>query len=167
MRGNAFWILPGSSRDDGGRRRPSSPRGWRLTSDSWRWDGLDSRCASMQRSRTRSGGMSTGSIRRNSSCRRIRGEDLRPLARIVSGGELSRMMLALKTMAVADGAAKTLIFDEVDAGIGGEVAEVVGHKLQQLGQPVSGDLHHAPATDSRAGVDALSPGEERFAGVGR
>ena len=62
------------------------------------------------------------------------GEDLRPLARIVSGGELSRMMLALKTMAVADGATKTLIFDEVDAGIGGEVAEVVGHKLQQLGR---------------------------------
>jgi DNA repair protein RecN (Recombination protein N) len=62
------------------------------------------------------------------------GEDLRPLARIVSGGELSRMMLALKTMAVANGAGKTLIFDEVDAGIGGEVAEVVGHKLQQLGR---------------------------------
>jgi DNA repair protein RecN (Recombination protein N) len=61
------------------------------------------------------------------------GEDLRPLARIVSGGELSRMMLALKTMAVADGAGKTLIFDEVDAGIGGEVAEVVGQKLQGLG----------------------------------
>jgi DNA repair protein RecN (Recombination protein N) len=61
------------------------------------------------------------------------GEDLRPLARIVSGGELSRMMLALKTMAVADGAGKTLIFDEVDAGIGGEVAEVVGQKLGQLG----------------------------------
>jgi DNA repair protein RecN (Recombination protein N) len=61
------------------------------------------------------------------------GEDLRPLARIVSGGELSRMMLALKTMAVADGAGKTLIFDEVDAGIGGEVAEVVGQKLFHLG----------------------------------
>jgi DNA repair protein RecN (Recombination protein N) len=61
------------------------------------------------------------------------GEDVRPLARIVSGGELSRMMLALKTMSVADGAGKTLIFDEVDAGIGGEVAEVVGQKLGQLG----------------------------------
>ena len=61
------------------------------------------------------------------------GEDLRPLARIVSGGELSRMMLALKTMAVAEGVGKTLIFDEVDAGIGGEVAEVVGQKLHQLG----------------------------------
>jgi DNA repair protein RecN (Recombination protein N) len=61
------------------------------------------------------------------------GEDVRPLARIVSGGELSRMMLALKTMGVANGAGKTLVFDEVDAGIGGEVAEVVGQKLGQLG----------------------------------
>jgi DNA repair protein RecN (Recombination protein N) len=61
------------------------------------------------------------------------GEDPRPLAKIVSGGELSRMMLALKTMAVEDGAGKTLIFDEVDAGIGGEVAEVVGRKLSHLG----------------------------------
>ena len=79
------------------------------------------------------------------------GEDLRPLARIVSGGELSRMMLALKTMAVADGAGKTLIFDEVDAGIGGEVAEVVGQKLQQLGdrfQVIC--ITHLPQIASRA-----------------
>jgi DNA repair protein RecN (Recombination protein N) len=61
------------------------------------------------------------------------GEDLRPLARIVSGGELSRVMLALKTLAAADQAGKTLIFDEVDAGIGGRVATVVGDKLRALG----------------------------------
>ncbi len=62
------------------------------------------------------------------------GEDPRPLARIVSGGELSRVMLALKTLAASDaGPAKTLIFDEVDAGIGGRVATVVGHKLASLG----------------------------------
>jgi DNA repair protein RecN (Recombination protein N) len=61
------------------------------------------------------------------------GEDLRPLARIVSGGELSRVMLALKTLAVADAADKTLIFDEVDSGIGGRVATVVGEKLRALG----------------------------------
>ncbi len=61
------------------------------------------------------------------------GEDLRPLARIVSGGELSRIMLALKTLAVADAAGKTLIFDEVDAGIGGRVADVVGARLRALG----------------------------------
>jgi len=60
------------------------------------------------------------------------GEDLRPLARIVSGGELSRIMLALKTLATTDAAGKTLIFDEVDAGIGGAVADVVGGRLQRL-----------------------------------
>jgi DNA repair protein RecN (Recombination protein N) len=61
------------------------------------------------------------------------GEDLRPLVRIVSGGELSRVMLALKTLAAADQPGKTLIFDEVDAGIGGRVATVVGDKLRALG----------------------------------
>jgi DNA repair protein RecN (Recombination protein N) len=60
------------------------------------------------------------------------GEDLRPLARIVSGGELSRIMLALKTLASTDAPGKTLIFDEVDAGIGGAVADVVGGRLQRL-----------------------------------
>ncbi|HTI42375.1 MAG TPA: DNA repair protein RecN [Vicinamibacterales bacterium] len=62
------------------------------------------------------------------------GEDLRPLARIVSGGELSRIMLALKTLAAGDTPGKTLIFDEVDAGIGGRVADVVGARLQALGE---------------------------------
>ncbi|MGE0043009.1 MAG: DNA repair protein RecN [Vicinamibacterales bacterium] len=62
------------------------------------------------------------------------GEELRPLARIVSGGELSRVMLALKTLAVGDQPGRTLIFDEVDAGIGGRVATVVGQKLRRLGE---------------------------------
>jgi len=61
------------------------------------------------------------------------GEDLRPLARIVSGGELSRVMLALKTMSVDDAEHKTMVFDEVDAGIGGRVADVVGARLGGLG----------------------------------
>ena len=74
------------------------------------------------------------------------GEELRPLARIVSGGELSRLMLAIKTLTATSrmgwsdaenrppsGAAPGLIFDEVDAGIGGRVAEVVGRKLHALG----------------------------------
>ena len=61
------------------------------------------------------------------------GEDLRPLARIASGGELSRVMLALKTLASTDAPGKTLIFDEVDSGIGGAVADVVGARLQRLG----------------------------------
>jgi DNA repair protein RecN (Recombination protein N) len=79
------------------------------------------------------------------------GEDLRALARIVSGGELSRMMLALKTMAVADGSGKTLIFDEVDAGIGGETAGVVGEKLEQLGKRFQVIcITHLPQIASRA-----------------
>ena len=62
------------------------------------------------------------------------GEDARPLAKIASGGELSRIMLALKTAACSDEAGKTLVFDEVDAGIGGRVADVVGRRLKGLGQ---------------------------------
>jgi DNA repair protein RecN (Recombination protein N) len=61
------------------------------------------------------------------------GEDVKPLARIASGGELSRIMLALKTLASTDEPGKTLIFDEVDAGIGGAVADVVGARLRLLG----------------------------------
>ena len=62
------------------------------------------------------------------------GEEPRSLARIASGGELSRIMLALKTLAAAEEHGATLIFDEVDAGIGGAVAEAVGRKLAQLGR---------------------------------
>ena len=61
------------------------------------------------------------------------GEELRPLARIASGGELSRVMLALRTLTIGDAPGKTLVFDEVDAGIGGRVAEVVGRRLHELG----------------------------------
>ncbi len=62
------------------------------------------------------------------------GEDLRPLARIASGGELSRVMLAIRTLAAAAAPGKTLIFDEIDAGIGGRVADVVGKKLRGIGE---------------------------------
>jgi len=62
------------------------------------------------------------------------GEELRPLVRIASGGELSRLMLALKSVVRSDRAGLTLVFDEVDAGIGGRVAEVVGRKLRALAE---------------------------------
>ncbi len=62
------------------------------------------------------------------------GEDLRPLARVASGGELSRIMLAIRTLAAAGAPGKTLIFDEIDAGIGGRVADVVGKRLRRLGE---------------------------------
>ncbi|HEX3885794.1 MAG TPA: DNA repair protein RecN [Stellaceae bacterium] len=58
------------------------------------------------------------------------------LARIASGGELSRFMLALKLVLAGTGSAPTLIFDEVDSGIGGAVAAAVGERLQRLGARV-------------------------------
>jgi DNA repair protein RecN (Recombination protein N) len=61
-----------------------------------------------------------------------RGEAMRPLASVASGGELSRIMLALEVVLLKSAAARTLVFDEVDAGIGGAVAEVVGRKLKAL-----------------------------------
>ncbi|MBI3076477.1 MAG: DNA repair protein RecN [Deltaproteobacteria bacterium] len=60
------------------------------------------------------------------------GEELRPLTRIASGGELSRIMLALKRILARELPRATLIFDEVDAGIGGATAEVVGRKLREV-----------------------------------
>jgi len=60
------------------------------------------------------------------------GLPLRPLARVASGGELSRIGLAIHVITSRLGAAPTLIFDEVDAGIGGRVAEIVGGMLKKL-----------------------------------
>ena len=60
------------------------------------------------------------------------GEPPAPLHQVISGGELSRFMLALKTAAAARDTIPTLIFDEADAGIGGAVAEAVGHKLASI-----------------------------------
>lgn len=60
------------------------------------------------------------------------GEGLRPLAKVASGGELSRIMLAIKTASAGASDVPTLLFDEVDAGIGGAVAETVGRKLAAL-----------------------------------
>jgi DNA repair protein RecN (Recombination protein N) len=60
------------------------------------------------------------------------GEELKPLAAIASGGELSRVVLALKAILAETDAVETIVFDEVDAGIGGGTAEVVGRKLSEL-----------------------------------
>ncbi|HET7563126.1 MAG TPA: DNA repair protein RecN [Rhodanobacteraceae bacterium] len=61
------------------------------------------------------------------------GMPLRPLRKVASGGELSRIALAIEVAALGSDAAGTMVFDEVDAGIGGAVAEVVGAKLRALG----------------------------------
>jgi len=60
------------------------------------------------------------------------GEPPRPLAKIASGGELSRIMLALKAVSARGAGVPTLIFDEIDTGIGGRTAEVVGEKLARV-----------------------------------
>ena len=61
------------------------------------------------------------------------GMTLQPVARVASGGELSRLSLAVQTVASRIAQVPTLIFDEVDAGIGGRVAEIVGKMLKELG----------------------------------
>ena len=74
------------------------------------------------------------------------GEELKPLAKVVSGGELSRTMLAIKTILAATEEVPSMVFDEVDAGIGGRVADAVGHKLRQTaaGRQVLCVTHLAP-----------------------
>ncbi len=60
------------------------------------------------------------------------GEDPKPLSRIASGGELSRIMLALRALLVGEEDIPTLVFDEIDEGVGGGIAEAVGNKLGSL-----------------------------------
>lgn len=63
-----------------------------------------------------------------------RGEEPRPLARIASGGELSRIMLALKCVIADRDSIPTLIFDEIDTGVSGKAAQKIGMKLREVGQ---------------------------------
>jgi DNA repair protein RecN (Recombination protein N) len=60
------------------------------------------------------------------------GESVKPIAKVASGGELSRLMLVLNTATKISDSAKTMVFDEIDTGIGGRVAEAVGLKLKEL-----------------------------------
>jgi DNA repair protein RecN (Recombination protein N) len=62
------------------------------------------------------------------------GQPLQPLAKVASGGELSRISLGIQVATAACGSVPTLVFDEVDVGIGGGVAEIVGRLLHQLGE---------------------------------
>ncbi|MFN8423407.1 MAG: DNA repair protein RecN [Anaerolineae bacterium] len=105
------------------------------------------------------------------------GEPLQPLAAVASGGETARIMLALKRILTAADRVPTLVFDEVDAGIGGRIGDVVGRKLWQLGRAhqvlcvthlpqvaVFGDVHYhvrKAASDGRTHtrVDRLDDDE--------
>src|SRR5262249_22248880 len=60
------------------------------------------------------------------------GEAMKPLARVASGGETARLMLALKSILAAEDPTGTLVFDEIDMGVGGRSGQVVGEKLWRL-----------------------------------
>ncbi|MFN8557883.1 MAG: hypothetical protein U0531_11260 [Dehalococcoidia bacterium] len=79
------------------------------------------------------------------------GEPLRPLAKVASGGETARLMLALKTILGAADTVPTLVFDEVDVGIGGRSGDVVGAKLAALGEHRQVVITHLPQVAARAG----------------
>jgi DNA repair protein RecN (Recombination protein N) len=76
----------------------------------------------------------TGIDRMSSFSRQMRENPLRPLARVASGGEASRLMLVLKTVSGATEFPRTIVFDEIDTGIGGRVSEAVGVKLKKLSE---------------------------------
>src|SRR5262249_6232979 len=63
-----------------------------------------------------------------------KGEPSRPLRKVASGGEMARTMLALKTVLAAHDKVGTLVFDEIDANVGGRLGDVLGQKLAGLGQ---------------------------------
>ena len=112
------------------------------------------------------------------------GEELRPMANIASGGELSRIVLALKELLAQETVHETLIFDEVDAGIGGRTADRVGQRLRHLARrhqvvcithlpqiACYGDYHYVVRKSSREGrttttMEELS-GKERLEEIAR
>jgi DNA repair protein RecN (Recombination protein N) len=74
-----------------------------------------------------------------------------PLMRVASGGELSRFMLALKVVLADKGSAPTLVFDEIDTGVGGAVADAIGQRLARLAERVQVmAVTHAPQVAARA-----------------
>ncbi len=81
------------------------------------------------------------------------GEPLKPLAKVASGGETARLMLALKSVLTAADATPTLIFDEIDQGIGGRVGAVVGQKLWRLTGQAQANFGSA-ATDDPKEIDS-------------
>jgi len=112
------------------------------------------------------------------------GSTPRPVGKVASGGELSRIALAIAVTTSRLGAAPTLIFDEVDAGIGGAVAETVGRLMKQLGrdrqvlavthlpQVAACADHHLVVSKQRKGTQTLSSvcavqGESRVAEIAR
>ena len=112
------------------------------------------------------------------------GMDQRPLARVASGGELSRLMLALRAVLARHDAIPTLVFDEVDQGIGGEVGSRVGEALAEVASrhqvlvithlpqiAARADRHLVVSKRAKAGIAtsdvAVIHGEDRVAELAR
>jgi DNA repair protein RecN (Recombination protein N) len=112
------------------------------------------------------------------------GSTARPIGKVASGGELSRIALAIAVTTSQLGQAQTLIFDEVDAGVGGAVAETVGRLMKQLGVDrqvlavthlpqvaACADHHLVVSKQLRGGVTVSSmhavSGEQRVAEIAR
>lgn len=85
-----------------------------------------------------------------------KGEDLKPLSKVASGGELSRVLLALKMATNENQGIEVVVFDEVDEGIGGEVGRVIGQKLNELGEKVQViTISHLPQVAAKANTHFL------------
>lgn len=98
------------------------------------------------------------------------GQPLQALARVASGGELSRMGLAIQVIASSGSAIPTMVFDEVDSGVGGGVAEMVGRRLQELGSHrqvlcVTHLPHVASLADAHFRISKVTDGKATRTGV--
>ncbi len=78
------------------------------------------------------------------------GEDLKPLAKVASGGEVSRIMLSLKSTLAKNDKLPLLIFDEIDVGVSGRIAQKVGKTLKNLSTLSSGDFNNSFAADCQS-----------------
>ncbi len=150
-------------------RAPPPPAGWRR-----RWPGSCRRCGwtrrgSSPRSRdlpeTGWGPGGTDQVRFLIATNP--GQEPGPLARVASGGELSRLMLAMKVVLSAGSAVPTLVFDEVDSGIGGATAAAVGERLARVAEGVQVlVVTHSPQVAARGAAHlrvakAVGPGPHR------
>jgi DNA repair protein RecN (Recombination protein N) len=89
-----------------------------------------------------------------------------PMLKVASGGELSRFMLALKVVLAEKGSAPTLVFDEIDTGVGGAVADAIGDRLARLASQVQVmSVTHAPQVAAKAGQHFLITKEAQGGGA--
>ena len=163
------------------RRRPAtSPRRSSANWGAWRWAARASKSGSTAARSPKIGGPRGASTSPSSSCRRILGRTCGRWRASRRAANCPRLMLALKTLASTDSPGKTLIFDEVDAGIGGRVADVVGQRLQALGRDFQvlcithlpqiaacGHAHYRVTKSERAGPDGHDGRGALGAGQGR